>query len=242
MHVAGEHDLGSVLGHPRRQIAVAVVSLARPRRGRVGRRPVVHPHPRGRPPGTVASELVADGRLAQVAVPPRAHGDQRVADLQRTAIDDDAVTAEGGDPRCALLTVGVGRRQVVVARAHHHRRAGPHELHVAGDHDALRVERHCRRDVEVVARHHHEVELVGVSHDPVELGQVVVEVGDEQEAHGGAPRTVSTPVVRRAARARSARSPTQRGAARELEQPLAHRRVAVPAAVVPLLGDRSSPA
>jgi len=65
---------------------------------------------------------------------------------------------------------------------------------VAEDRHTLRVERNRRTDVEKVAGHYDQVELRCGSDDPVELGQGVVKIGDEEDAHGIGGRVVSARV------------------------------------------------
>ena len=64
-----------------------------------------------------------------------------------------------------------------------------HVLQYDGD---LGVQGHARRDVQQIPRDDQEVDVDGLLQDPVELAQVVVQIGDEQGAHGGSVASPST--------------------------------------------------
>jgi hypothetical protein len=88
-----------------------------------------------------------------------------------------------GEPERGLLAVVIRAGQIVVARAHRHASCRPQQWQVLQNDHALRLERDGRADAEAVPGHDHEVEFLPDADDPVELGERVVEVRDEEYAH-----------------------------------------------------------
>ena len=68
--------------------------------------------------------------------------------------------------------------EIVVTRTGSNQRAVANEREVPLNDDGLRVERNRGADVEMIAGQHHQIERRRSVHNPVELGQRVVEVGD----------------------------------------------------------------
>ena len=98
-----------------------------------------------------------------------------------------ALLAHGRDPlRRHSADADRGRRRCVPSCAADRDRARANvadELNIAIDHEALSFEGHKRGDVEMVARHHDEVEPAGGTHHPIELWEGVVKVRDEKDTH-----------------------------------------------------------
>ncbi len=198
VHVAGEDDVGLVLVDPASEIGVAVVAPARPAGWRPQRRPVVDPHPSPRASCGIGGELRLDQCAPGGTVPPGADGDQRVVDEDRAPVRGDAFPARFREPERGTFVVVVGPGEIVVPRADCDHRRLLDEREVAQHHHDLRVERHARADVEVVAGQHHQVEVGGGLDDPIELPQRVVKVGHEEYAQGGrrSKKELSEPTTR----------------------------------------------
>ena len=75
--------------------------------------------------------------------------------------------------------------EVVVARADQQRRPLADAPEIFLDDQGLRGTPEHAGGVEMVAGDHHHVHVRGGGDDPVELAQVVMEIGDQQAAHGG---------------------------------------------------------
>ena len=218
VHVAGEHDVGPVLRRSSRR--------ARRRRSRAGRssrsasRAAASGTPRPSAPGAEPRRRRAALRPPRGPAGPSHHG-QMVTSVspieQRVAVGRHAGGARLGQPQRRLLAVRVGAGEVVVARAHRDAAGRLQQRQVAQDHDGLRVERHRRADVEVVAGQHHEVEATARRARPSRAGAAC----SGGRRRGGCARFSRAPSARRelrvappVARSRSrSRSPSRRRAA-----------------------------
>jgi hypothetical protein len=78
----------------------------------------------------------------------------------------------------------------VISRADNNLRSDPEPLEVLEDHNDLRAQIHARVGIEQVARDDDYVIAGRRLQQPVELGQRVVDVGDDQDLHA-APLTLS---------------------------------------------------
>jgi len=157
---------------------------------------VVDPEPSCGPVGAGALEELVDTGLPGRTVPPRADGDPEVVPVEDVAVDPSALAQRVRQPRRRLLAMAVPRGEVVVARRHDHLDVLGDELEVLEQDDDLGLGRYRRRDVEVIAGEHHDVERGRRAHDPVELRQGVVQVADQQDAgqlRAGSGVSVSMP-------------------------------------------------
>ena len=115
--------------------------------------------------------------------PPRTNGHESLAEQQRVAIRRHAGCPRLCEPDRRLFAGRIGAGQIVVARTHDHVARVFQQREISQDDDRLRVERHRRADVEVIAGHDDEVERRRRTNDPVELWQRVVQVRDEEDSH-----------------------------------------------------------
>ena len=186
MDVTAQHDVRGVSVEQAGQLRVAVVPRAGPRERAFGWA-VERPRPMSRPVRRGGVEPFFERGQRLRALPPRARGHSPALEVEGVAVDDNPVVARLGEPACELLA-GVGTAvEIVVARAHHRRHASGEAFEIVEHHRDLRIERHGRRDVEQVAREDGDVDrcggIGGAREHPVELAEVVVKVGDEQDAH-----------------------------------------------------------
>ena len=72
----------------------------------------------------------------------------------------------------------------MIAGADHEPGLGAEAVEIFAHHDALRAPIDQRGEVEVIARHHHHVEVSSNIEDPIELRQRIMQVGYQEEAHG----------------------------------------------------------
>ena len=125
-------------------------------------------------------QLGGDRVTAVRPVPPRADRDERVTDEHGVAVGQYAATPSLLEPQSGAFAIGVLTVEIVVAGADDEAPGGVQQVEVLQHHHGLGVEGDSRGDVQLIAGHHHEVEVGRTSDDPIELRQGVVEVGDQK--------------------------------------------------------------
>ena len=181
MHVPGEDDVGLVFLDPLGQLDVAIGPAAAPAGRGLARRRVIDPDPRLLLARGIALELLGDRRPLGRAVPPGADREEDAADRHRLPVAHHV--RHRAHPAGDLLAVAGARIEVVVARADDQPRLRPEPGEVLADDHDLGTGVDGRAEVEVVAGDDHHVEVRGDARQPVELGQRIMQVRHDEEAH-----------------------------------------------------------
>ena len=131
-------------------------------------------------------QLGGDAGLDDRTVPPWADGEQRIVEHEGLAVRRHALLLRPRQPFGDLLAGLVLGVEVVIAGADHELVLARETVEIFPHHDALRAPIDQRGEVEMVARHHHHVEVGSNIEDPVELRQRIMQVGYQEESHGAA--------------------------------------------------------
>ena len=184
VNVTGEDDVRTVIGDPPREIGVPVVPAC-PSSSWASRR-VASGTPRSSSSG--GAPLSASSWSATVCrprpVPPWADRDQGVADHQRVAVGDDPDDLASASHSAAASPLASRPLRSWLPDDTMTGTSPLEQFEVPQHHHDLRVALHARTDVEVVAGEHDQVELRRGVHQPVELPQRIVQVRDDEDAHG----------------------------------------------------------
>ena len=184
VHMATQHQVGMVLLDPPVEVGVAVVPLARPARGGVVGRCVVHPDPGSAVAhGRVLGELTINRSARHRSIPPLAHRHECVVGAEARPVDEDARGLRRVEPHRGAFTVLVVRVEIVIAGARDDGGLRREAREILEHHRDLRVGLDDRGDVEVVAGYDHELVVGRHRCDPVELLERVVQVGDQEDPH-----------------------------------------------------------
>src|SRR3954447_13325410 len=202
--MARDHHRGLVALDPLRQLDVAEKTLAAPTGRRfVGWR-VMHPDPPLRPRSGGVAELIVNPLFDQRSIPPRADREQSVADAETAAIAGDSEFADLADPARDLFAFRTTFVEIVISGADDHAGDAGQQRQILFHHDNLGAEIYPGADVQSISGEYDEVEQRCGAEQPIELRQRIVQIGHDEAAH-----LENNPVLKKQARRKSLRNPSQ---------------------------------
>jgi len=153
----------------------------------------MNPKPTGRVLRGIALDLRLDLGARDGAIPPRASGDEGASNDGAIAIDEHAFFPGLLEPHGHGFIGGTAGIAIVIARGDEQAGAGGDAIEILFDHDDLEIDIEGRSEIEQIAADGHKIVLRRASHDPIELPECVMQIGDEEQLHSdvGRPRGIA---------------------------------------------------
>jgi CRP/FNR family cyclic AMP-dependent transcriptional regulator len=182
--MATQHDVWLKAIDPSPKDRVAGKLGAGPTRPRALGRRVMNPQPAPSDLRGFAFQQRLQFSARMLPIPPWAHGDVRIAQVEAVAIHVQPLPARRPQPLGDRLIGAVAAVAVVVSGTHNQRRLLPEQAQIFLDDRDLHIGIEGRTEIEQITPDRRHIEFGHMGQQPVELFEGIVQISNEEQPHG----------------------------------------------------------